>query len=391
MTPEDDELLHDLLDGRLDAAAEAALRRRLADEPDLRGAYEKLEKLSALLRSTPDVSTIASFADRVMARIEIEDDGDDTGEHVEAPAVIPVRRFDGISLAAAMLSIAATLALVTFLFRSRPEAPEGAHVDRDVARNVVDAPSKRGRHMPSGDFGDPRWVQRKQLPAETDLAQKQLRGLRSMGLDMEESNPAGSERFKGIEEAEELVLGASGVPDRQVESELLAAEESHPVELEVRPEDLDEVRARLQRVGFEPEGSRDLDEATEWYFSFSTAHDEPAQTAEDRAEESDSDAGVGASARRLAVTGTRMRAPSLDEALSRFTPAAPTTPAEGSRATEESNAGSDVAKVSGEANKGDVRTTRGGRGSRTQEVLPETVTRDGRRPSVLILRVRKLK
>ncbi len=68
----DDELLNDLLDGRLGAAETRALEARLEREPLLREGYDELLRTRELFRAAPDPEPPADFTARVRARLEAE-------------------------------------------------------------------------------------------------------------------------------------------------------------------------------------------------------------------------------------------------------------------------------------------------------------------------------
>lgn len=66
--PNDRALLYDLLDERLAPRAADEVRRRLADEPALRAAYEQLSRLRACLVALPSRPLPTDFLERVRAR-----------------------------------------------------------------------------------------------------------------------------------------------------------------------------------------------------------------------------------------------------------------------------------------------------------------------------------
>lgn len=93
--PNDRALLYDLLDERLAPRAADEVRRRLADEPALRAAYEQLTKLRACLVALPSRPLPSDFLERVRARAGFPAAPADVASASKTDAASPAERVAG--------------------------------------------------------------------------------------------------------------------------------------------------------------------------------------------------------------------------------------------------------------------------------------------------------
>jgi hypothetical protein len=88
-TPDDELLLHDLLDGRLAGADRARAQARVEQEPLLREAYDELLRTRELVRAGPGVEAPPDFVARVRARLAVEDAAGSARVGAASPPSIP--------------------------------------------------------------------------------------------------------------------------------------------------------------------------------------------------------------------------------------------------------------------------------------------------------------
>jgi anti-sigma factor RsiW len=135
MRRNDSQLLHAYLDGELDPASSLELEARLAENPGLRAAYERLREMSAAIRDKADYHAApAAVADRLASALP-------------RSSARPARRWRWLQPAAAA-AVAVMLGIGLGLFLARPGENESlsrelvaSHVRATLSGRLIDVAS----------------------------------------------------------------------------------------------------------------------------------------------------------------------------------------------------------------------------------------------------------
>ncbi|MFM8980545.1 MAG: hypothetical protein ACKOSS_08795 [Planctomycetia bacterium] len=141
LSPADEALLNDLLDGRLAPADEARARARLAAEPALAAAFDRLQHLRDLLQDNSGAEPPARLLARVREALAAEPAG------AAAPAAAPSARPGSLPPAWRRVVVAAYALAAMLVVAVGAIALQ--HSRREDAPTVLDARSRWAREVPS--------------------------------------------------------------------------------------------------------------------------------------------------------------------------------------------------------------------------------------------------